>query len=139
MTSIIWSVPGTGPVLSGWRVSLVTHHQSGSPYSIIYSGDPTGAGAGLNAACNSRGCQNPRPGARNTERGMFINACLLARLFRWRRSLELRADVFNVLNNQNLLAGGYFNQVGHQRFGEHSGGSNVLPGRQFSFAGTFRF
>ena len=71
-------------MLSGWRVSLVTHHQSGSPYSIIYSGDPTGAGAGLNAACNSRGCQNPRPGARNTERGMFINggSVSLARLFR---------------------------------------------------------
>jgi hypothetical protein len=142
VTSAMWNIPGTGPLLSGWRVSLVTHHQSGSPYSIIYAGDPTGAGAGLNAACNSRGCQNPRPGDRNTERGMFMNwgDVSLARLFRvGEDQFEFRADVFNVLNNQNLLAGGYFNQVGHPRFGEHSGGSNVLPGRQFQFAGTYRF
>ena len=42
-------------------------------------------------------------------------------------------------NNQNLLAGGYFNIVGNPRFGQHSGGSNVLPGRQFQFAITYRF
>jgi hypothetical protein len=138
----MWNVPGSGPVLSGWRLSLVTHHQSGSPYTIIYSGDPTGAGAGLNAACNSRGCQNPRPAGRNNARGMFMNwgDVSLARLFRVGEDhLEFRADVFNVLNNQNLLAGGYFNQVGHDRFGQHSGGSSVLPGRQFQFAGTYRF
>ena len=48
--------------------------------------------------------------------------------------IEFRADVFNVFNNQNLLAGGYINLVGNPRFGQHTGGSNVLPGRQFQFA-----
>ena len=53
--------------------------------------------------------------------------------------IEFRADVFNVFNNQNLLAGGYINLVGNPRFGQHTGGSNVLPGRQFQFAITYRF
>jgi hypothetical protein len=53
--------------------------------------------------------------------------------------VEFRADVFNVLNNQNLLAGGYINLVGNPRFGQHTGGSAVLPGRQFQFAVTYRF
>ena len=37
------------------------------------------------------------------------------------------------------LSDGYINLVGNPRFGEHSGGSNVLPGRQFQFAVTYRF
>jgi hypothetical protein len=47
--------------------------------------------------------------------------------------------MFNMFNNQNLLAAGYINLVGNPRFGQHSGGSNVLPGRQFQFAVTYRF
>ena len=53
--------------------------------------------------------------------------------------IEFRADVFNVLNNQNLLAGGYINLVGNPRFGAAHGRVNVLPGRQFQFAITYRF
>jgi hypothetical protein len=142
VTSATWSLPGRGIVLTGWRLSFVSHHQSGSPYTIRYSGDPTGAGAGLGAACNSRGCQAARPGGRNTARGMFMNwgDISLARIFRMGEDrLEFRADVFNAFNNQNLLAGGYINLVGNPRFGQHTGGSNVLPGRQFQFATTYRF
>ena len=36
--------------------------------------------------------------------------------------------MFNVFNNQNLLAGGYIDLVGNPRFGEHTGGSQRLPG-----------
>jgi hypothetical protein len=53
--------------------------------------------------------------------------------------LEFRADVFNVFNNWNLLAGGYINLVGNPRFGQHTGGGAVWPGRQFQFATTYRF
>jgi outer membrane receptor protein involved in Fe transport len=142
VTSAMWKVPGSGPVLEGWHLSMVSHHQSGSPYTIRYAGDPTGAGAGLGAACNSRGCQSARPGGRSTARGMFMNWAdvSLARAFTLGRDrIEFRADVFNVLNNWNLLSGGYINLVGNPRFGQHSGGANVLPGRQFQFAGTYRF
>jgi hypothetical protein len=142
VTSLTWNLPGSGPVLSGWRLSTVSHHQSGTPYSIRYAGDPVGAGAGLGAACNSRGCQPARPGGRNTARGMFMNWAdlSLARIFRVGEDrIEVRADMFNAFNNQNLLSGGYINLVGNARFGQHTGGSNVLPGRQFQFAGTYRF
>jgi hypothetical protein len=142
VTSISWSLPGSGPIIGGWRLSTVTHSQSGSPYTIRYAGDPVGYGAGVGAACNSRGCQPSTPAGRNTARGMFINYAdlTLGKQFPVGRDhIEFRADVFNVLNNQNLLAGGYINLVGNARFGQHSGGSNVLPGRQFQFATTYRF
>ena len=67
VTSGTWSIPGSGPVLSGWRLSGVSHHQSGSPYTIRYAGDPTGGG--LTGGCSSRGCQSSQPGERNTARG----------------------------------------------------------------------
>ena len=142
VTSVTWNLPGSGPVLSGWRLSSVSHHQSGSPYTIRYSGDPTGGG--LVGGCSNRGCQSSQPGGRNTERGKFINYAdlTLARTFAiGPDKIEIRADMFNAFNNQNLLAAGYqqFALVGNARFGEHAGGGNVLPGRQFQFATTYRF
>ncbi len=93
----------------------MTHSQSGSPYTIRYAGDPVGYGAGVGAACNSRGCQPSTPGGRNTARGMFINYADLTMGKQFpvgSDHIEFRADVFNVFNNQNLLAGGYINLVG---------------------------
>jgi len=142
VTSISWNVPGSGAILGGWRLSTVTHSQSGSPYTIRYAGDPVGYGVGVGAQCSSRGCQPSTPGGRNTARGMFINYAdlTLGKQFPvGGDKIEFRADVFNMFNNQNLLSGGYINLVGNPRFGEHSGGSNVLPGRQFQFALTYRF
>ena len=140
VTSVTWNLPGSGPVLSGWRLSAVSHHQSGSPYTIRYAGDPTGGG--LTGGCSNRGCQSSQPGERNTERGKFINYAdmTLARTFSvGSDKIEIRADMFNVFNNQNLLAGGYIALVGNPRFGQHTGGANVFPGRQFQFATTYRF
>ena len=142
VTSVSWSLPGSGPFLGGWRLSTVTHSQSGAPYTIRYAGDPVGYGAGVGAACNSRGCQPSTPEGRNTARGMFINYAdlTMAKQFEVGSDrIEFRADAFNVFNNQNLLAGGYINLVGNARFGQHTGGGNVLPGRQFQFALTYRF
>ena len=142
VNSVTWTVPGEGPLLSGWNLSVVSHHQSGAPDSIRYAGDPAGYGSGLGAACNSRGCQASTPEGRNTARGMFINYAdlTLAKQFPVAADhLEVRLDVFNVLNNQNLLAGGYINLLGNPRFGQHTGGSSVFPGRQFQFATTYRF
>ncbi len=116
VTSVTWNLPGSGPVLSGWRLSSVSHHQSGSPYTIRYAGDPTGGG--LTGGCSSRGCQFSQPGARNTERGKFINYAdlSLARVFAvGTDKIEVRAEMFNAFNNQNLLAGGYSNRLGRER------------------------
>ncbi len=142
VTSLNWNIPGSGAFLSGWRLSTVSHSQSGSPYTIRYAGDPVGYGQGVGAACNSRGCQPSTPGGRNTARGMFMNwvDLTIGKQFPIGADhLEFRADVFNLLNNQNLLAGGYINLVGNARFGQHSGGSGVMPSRQFQFALTYRF
>ena len=139
VASATWTVPGGGPVFGGWRLSAVSHHQSGSAYSIRFAGDPTGAG--LTSGCNSRGCQASRPGGRNTARGAFINYTdfTLARIFPVGRDrIEFRADMFNAFNNWNLLSDGYINLVGNPRFGQHAGGA-VFPGRQFQFAATYRF
>ena len=142
VTSATWNIPGSGAILGGWRLSAVTHSQSGAPYTIRFAGDPVGYGAGVGAACNSRGCQASRPEGRNTARGMFINYADLTMAKQFpvgSDHIEFRADVFNVLNNQNLLAGGYINLVGNPRFGQHTGGGAVLPSRQFQFALTYRF
>ena len=130
VTSLSWNLPGSGAVLGGWRLSTVTHSQSGSPYTIRYAGDPVGYGAGVGAACNSRGCQTSTPGGRNTARGMFMNYAdlTIGKQFPVGSDhIEFRADVFNMFNNQNLLSGGYINLVGNARYGEHTGGGNVLP------------
>ena len=142
VTSINWNLPGSGAFLGGWRLSAVTHSQSGAPYTIRYAGDPVGYGIGVNAACNSRGCQPSTPNGRNTARGMFINYADLTMGKQFavgEDHIEFRADVFNMFNNQNLLAGGYINLVGNPRFGQHTGGGAALPSRQFQFALTYRF
>jgi hypothetical protein len=139
VASATWQLPGEGLFLSGWRLSGVLHSQSGTPYSARYAGDPTGTT--LNQ-CSSRGCQVSRPGARNTERGDHINYVdfTLARSFNVGQDrMEFRVDMFNAFNNWNLLAGGYINVVTDPRYGQHTGGSNVWPGRQFQFALTYRF
>jgi hypothetical protein len=139
VASATWDLPGDNLFINGWRLSAVQHSQSGTPYSIRYSGNPTGT---FLTQCSNRGCQAPRPGARNTERGAFINYTdvSLARSFAIGEDrLEFRADAFNAFNNWNVTSDGYINSVGDPRFGQHNGGSNVFPGRQFSFAVTYRY
>ena len=86
--------------------------------------------------------QVARPGARNTERGDSIvyTDFTLARLFQVGQDrLEFRADIFNAFNQWNVTADGYVNVVTAANFRQHTGGSNVWPGRQFQFALTYRF
>ena len=139
VSSVMWSLPGKGVVLEGWRLSAVQHSQSGTPYSLRYTGNPVGTN---NTACSTRGCQAARPGARNTERGTFINYTdtSLSRTFQIGKDrLEFRADAFNLFNNWNLTADGFVGIIGAANFGQHTGGSAVFPGRQFQFAATYRF
>lgn len=139
VASATWDLPGDNIILNGWRLSGVQHSQSGTPYSIRYTGFPTGTG--LNQ-CSNRGCQAARPGARNTERGAFINYTdiTLSRTFQIGEDrLEFRADAFNAFNNWNLTSDGYVGIVGAANFGQHTGGSAVFPGRQFQFAVTYRY
>ena len=134
MASATWELPGSGMILDGWRLSGVQHSQSGTPYSLRYTGDPTGTT--LNQ-CSTRGCQAARPGERNTARGDSIvyTDFTLARIFRVGDDrIEFRADIFNAFNQWNVTADGYVGVVTAANFGQHSGGSAVWPGRQFQFA-----
>jgi hypothetical protein len=139
VASATWDLPGDNIILNGWRLSGVQHSQSGTPYSLRYAGNPTGT---FLTQCSTRGCQAPRPGARNTERGDFINYTdvTLSRTFQVGQDrLEFRADAFNVFNNWNVTADGYVGTIGAANFGQHTGGSAVFPGRQFQFAVTYRY
>jgi hypothetical protein len=136
----MWNVPGSGPVLGGWRASGVLHIQSGTAYSLRFAGDPAGSTL---SQCSNRGCQASRPGARNTERAEVVNYLdlMLARTFAIPGSdrIEVRVDAFNVLNNQNYISDGYIGIVGSPQLGTPTGGNQVFPGRQFQVAATYRF
>ena len=140
VASATWDLPGENIVVNGWRLSAVQHSQSGTPYSLRYAGNnPTGTGL---TQCSNRGCQVARPGDRNTERGPFINYTdvSLSRTFQIGGDrLEFRADSFNLFNNWNLTSDGMVGIIGAANFGQHTGGSAVFPGRQFSFAVTYRY
>ena len=73
VTSITWNIPGSGPVLSGWRLSTVSHTRAARPIRSVMPATRWATARVLGAACNSRGCQPSTPGGRNTARGMFIN------------------------------------------------------------------
>ena len=129
VASATWDLPGSGVILDGWRLSGVQHSQSGTPYSLRYTGNPTGTT--LNQ-CTNRGCQVARGlAARNTERGAFINYTdvTLSRTFEIAGDrLEFRADAFNLFNNWNLISDGYVGIIGAANFGQHTGGLERLPG-----------
>jgi hypothetical protein len=139
VASATWSVPGSNALTKDWRLSGISRAMSGTPYSIRYAGDPTGTQL---TQCSTRGCQAARPGERNTARGDSIvyTDFTLARLFPVGDDrIEFRADIFNAFNQWNVTADGYINVITDPRFGQHTGGSAVWPGRQFQFAVTYRF
>src|SRR5262249_33673557 len=135
-----WNLPGTGAVLSGWRLSGVLHAQSGNPYTIRYASDLTGTTL---TTCSGRGCNITQPGARNTARGeavQYLDIALATTLtLVTTRRVEFRAEAFNVMNNQNYVSEGYIGIIGNPNYGKPTGGSTVFPGRQFQFAITYRF
>ncbi len=68
VTSVTWNVPGSGPVLSGWRLSTVSHSSERRAVHHPLRRRPDG-GAGVSVGCNSRGCQASRPAAATPNAG----------------------------------------------------------------------
>lgn len=137
--SATWFVPGRGVLLEGWQLSTVVHAQSGNPYSTRYATDLTGT---TNVFCTAaRTCNVTRPGPRNTERSKAVRYAdvTLMRVFTMPNStrLEVRADVFNVFNNENFTADGYIGIIGNPNFGRPV--STTYLGRQFQFGTIYRF
>jgi hypothetical protein len=139
--SASWNLPGSGALLSGWRLSGVVYARSGNPWSIRYASDLTGTTI---THCSARGCGVTQPGQRNTERAEPIQYAdiTIARIFAMPTGhrLEVRADMFNAFNNQNYVADGYIGIVNNPRYGQpQAGATAVWPGRQFQFGATYRF
>ncbi|PYR24186.1 MAG: hypothetical protein DMF98_16265 [Acidobacteria bacterium] len=139
VASATWNVPGRGVALEGWRVSAVVHAQSGNPYSIRYAQDLTGTTQVYCVA--ARTCNATTPEGRNTARSAAVRYADLTvtRTFALpgHDRLEVRADVFNLLNNTNFTADGYTGIIGNVNFGRPT--SNAYPGRQFQFGAIYRF
>ena len=131
VTSVTWNLPGSGPVLGGWRLSAVTHHQSGSPYTIRYAGDPVGYGAGSALPATRAAASR----ARRADATPSAACSSTTPTSRWREQfqvggdrIEFRADVFNMFNNQNLLAGG-IHRPGRQPAVRSAHGRRQRPAR----------
>jgi len=139
VASATWSIPGRGAVLEGWRVSSVVHAQSGNPYTIRYAQDLTGT---TQVFCTAqRTCNVTTPEGRNTVRSASVRFAdlTLTRTFTFsgKNRIEVRADVFNLFNNENFTADGYIGIIGNVNFRKPTSGA--YPGRQFQFGGIYRF
>jgi len=139
VASATWNIPGRGPVFSDWRVSSVVHAQSGNPYSIRYAQDITGT---TQVFCTAqRTCNATTPEGRNTARSAAVRYAdlTLTRTFTLARKdrIEVRADVFNLFNNENFTSDGYIGILGNVNFGKPTSGA--YPGRQFQFGAIYRF
>ncbi len=140
--SFTWNLPGSGMLLEGWRLSGVVYLRSGHPWTIRYAADLTGTSL---TGCSPRGCNVSQPGSRNTERGepvqyMDMSLARTLSLPASNQRIEVRADMFNVFNNQNYVSDGYIGILGNANYGRPTAGATtVWPGRQFQFAATYRF
>jgi outer membrane receptor protein involved in Fe transport len=137
--SASWDIPGKGAALSGWRVSGVVHAQSGNPYTIRYAQDITGT---TQVFCTAqRTCNVTTPEGRNTARSASVRYAdlTLTRTFvlTGRNRVEVRADVFNLFNNENYTSDGYIGILGNANYGKPTSGA--YPGRQFQFGAIYRF
>jgi hypothetical protein len=138
VASATWNIPGHGAALEGWRLSSVVHAQSGNPYTIRYAQDLTGT---TQVFCTAqRTCNVTTPEGRNTARSASVRYAdlTLTRTFGvGRNRLEIRADVFNLFNNENFTSDGYIGIIGNVNYGKPTSGA--YPGRQFQFGGIYRF
>ena len=138
--SASWNIPGHGVALEGWRLGAVVHAQSGNPYTIRYASDLTGT---TQVFCTAqRTCNITTPYGRNTARSASVRYAdlTITRTFTLPHRndrLEVRADMFNMFNNENYTSDGYIGILGNPNYGKPTSGA--YPGRQFQFGAIFRF
>ena len=139
VASATWNIPGRGALLKDWRLSTVVHAQSGNPYTIRYALDVTGT---TQVFCTAqRTCNATTPYGRNTARSAPVRYqdLTLTRTvtLTGKNRVEIRADVFNLFNNENYTADGYIGILGNVNYGKPTSGA--YPGRQFQFGAIYRF
>jgi hypothetical protein len=123
---LVWELPFTRAILSGWTLAAAAQFRSNRPFNITWGDDRNGT------------TQNDaRPGGRNTGIGPTyrnIDVSLTRRVPLGPRTLELRAEAFNVLGTTNYDE--YVGALSAPRFGQPV---SALPRRRLQFAAIVRF
>lgn len=121
-----WDMPFTGPVLRNWTLSASGQFRTGRPYNVTWGDDRNGT------------TQNDaRPAGRNTgstDTYRNIDASLMRRVRFAARTLELRAEAFNVLSTTNYDE--YVGALSSPFFGQ---AVSAFPKRRIQFAAVVRF
>lgn len=123
---LTWQLPSRGAAFGGWTLSAAGQFRSNRPYTITWGDDRNGT------------TQNDaRPGGRNTgTTGSFrsIDLALARRVPFGTRTLELRAEGFNVLSTTNYDE--YVGALSSPFFGQPV---SAFPTRRLQFAAVVRY
>ncbi|MGC4081916.1 MAG: TonB-dependent receptor [Vicinamibacterales bacterium] len=123
---LTWQLPSKGAGFGGWTMSAVGQFRTNRPYNITWGDDRNGT------------TQNDaRPGERNTGKTdgyRNIDVALTRRFPFGGRTLELRAEAFNVLSTTNYDE--YVGALSSPFFGQPI---SAFPMRRLQFAGVVRF
>lgn len=123
---LTWQLPSSGAALGGWTLSAAGQYRSSRPYTIAWGDDRNGT------------TQNDaRPAGRNTAKtGSYRNfdLALARRVPLGTRTLELRAEAFNVLSTTNYDE--YVGALSSPLFGQPV---TAFPKRRLQFAAVARF
>ena len=123
---LTWQLPSRGAAFGGWTLSAAGQFRSNRPYNITWGDDRNGT------------TQNDaRPGGRNTGKtGGYrnIDLALARRVPFGTRTLELRAEGFNVLSTSNYDE--YVGALSSAFFGQPV---SAFPKRRLQFAAVVRY
>ncbi len=123
---LTWQLPSRGASFGSWVISATGQFRSNRPYNITWGDDRNGT------------TQNDaRPGARNTGRtGAYrnIDLALSRRMPFSGRTLEIRAEAYNVLSTTNYDE--YVGALSSPFFGQPV---SAFPKRRLQFAAVVRF
>jgi hypothetical protein len=124
---VVWQLPSSDiRVLSGWTLSGVGQFRSSPPFTITYGDDRRGTTQ-----------FDARPDGRNTGEADAYSSIdmAFARHFQAdRRTLEVRAEAFNLLSTVN-----YYDFVGALSSAYFAQGVKAGPSRRIQLAAVFRF
>jgi hypothetical protein len=123
---LTWQLPATKRLFGGWSLSAAGQLRSNRPYTIWYGYDRNGTTQ-----------DDARPGRRNTGKtGMYRNVdlALSRRLPLGAKTIDLRAEAFNVLSTVNYDE--YVGALSSPLFAEPV---SAFPKRQLQLAAIFRF
>jgi len=123
---LTWQIPSKGAAFGGWTLSAAAQFRSSRPYNITWGDDRNGT------------TQNDaRPDGRNTgttDTYRNVDVALARRFAFSTRTLELRAEAFNIVSTTN-----YDEYVGALSSPLYGQAVSAFPKRRLQFAAVVRF